>query len=168
MITSRKEDLLRYESDLQSIQETSDIKKLKKYKKLRESSSPDTGSVASSAYHHYLFQGYEVLAGKNNRTNDQLTFQSAHKNDLWLHVKDAPGSHVIIRHKSGQNFPAQVVEYGASIAALYSKRKHEKICPVSYTLRKYVRKGKGLKPGEVIVEREQVVLVSPLHERAKK
>lgn len=108
---------------------------------------------------HYM--GFDILIGKNNRANDLLTFKTAKKDDLWLHVKDAPGSHVVVRQKPGTNFPKPVIERAAELAAHHSKRKNETVCPVSYTYRKFVRKTKYLKPGEVIVEREQVILVKP-------
>lgn len=105
--------------------------------------------------------GYAIFVGKNARQNDRLTFQFSKKNDLWMHVRDAQGSHVIIRNSSSQTVPKDVIEYAASLAALYSKRKREQLVPVQYAERKYIRKVRNGHPGQVIVTREKVVMVEP-------
>ena len=68
---------------------------------------------------------------------------------------------MIIRYKPGQNYPEYVIEEAASLAAYYSKRKTETLCPVIFTPRKFVRKAKGLAPGQVIVDREEIVMIAP-------
>lgn len=112
-------------------------------------------------YHTYSFKGYQILVGKNAKRNDQLTFQVAKKDDLFLHAKDTSGSHVIIKKKSNQNFPESVIERAASMAAYYSKNKNEALSCVLYTPKKYVRKAKSSPAGAVIVTREKVILVKP-------
>ena len=114
-------------------------------------------------YHRYEYMDYEILVGKNAAKNELLTFRTAGKEDLFLHVKDAPGSHVTVRRKAGQNFPSAVIEMAASLAAKYSKRSGESLVPVLYTLRKYVRKARGAPKGAVIVEKEKVLIVKPEH-----
>ena len=113
-------------------------------------------------YRRIEIMGHEVLIGKNAIKNELLTFKTARKDDLFLHAKDVAGSHVIIRKKSSQNFPAPVIEQAASIAAFYSKNKNESLCSVLYTPRKFVRKAKGAPAGTVIVEKEKVILVKPM------
>ena len=76
-------------------------------------------------------------------------------------MKDAPGSHIIIKYQSGKKFPKEIIEQAARIAAYHSKRKSESLVPVSYTPRKFVRKRKGDPVGMVVVEKEQVILVEP-------
>lgn len=107
------------------------------------------------------FKGFVIWAGRDAKNNDELTLKWAHKNDLWLHARDVPGSHVIIRHQAGKTFPKDVIEYAGSIAAWNSRRKTETLCPVIVTPRKFVRKRKGDPPGAVVVEREEVILVEP-------
>lgn len=109
--------------------------------------------------------GYTILVGKNAKQNDALTFHYSQKQDIWLHARDVQGSHVIVRNPGGQPLPVPVLEYAASLAALNSKRKHEKLVPVQYTARKYVRKLKGGAPGKVIVEREEVLMIEPAERR---
>ena len=106
-------------------------------------------------------RGFTILVGRSAENNDLLTQKYAHKDDLWLHAKDVAGSHVVIRHRAGQTVPEPVVEHAAMLAGWYSKRQHDSLCPVTVTPKKFVRKPRGARPGQVIVERERVVLVKP-------
>ena len=106
-------------------------------------------------------RGFTILVGRNAANNDLLTQKYAHKDDLWLHAKDVTGSHVVIRYKAGQPVPEPVVEHAAMLAGWYSRRQHDTLCPVTVTPKKFVRKPKGALPGQVVVERERVVLVKP-------
>ena len=115
----------------------------------------------SLPYREVEFNGYKIWIGKNAQSNDTLTLKYGYKEDLWLHAKDVSGSHVLIKHQSGKVFPKDVIERAAQLAAYYSKRKNESLCPVAMTSRKYVRKRKGDPPGAVVVEREEVIMVEP-------
>jgi predicted ribosome quality control (RQC) complex YloA/Tae2 family protein len=106
-------------------------------------------------------RGFTILVGRNAANNDLLTQKYAHKEDLWLHAKDVTGSHVVIRHRAGQPVPEPVIEHAAQLAGWYSRRQHDTLCPVTVTPKKFVRKPKGALPGQVVVERERVVLVKP-------
>jgi predicted ribosome quality control (RQC) complex YloA/Tae2 family protein len=106
-------------------------------------------------------RGFTILVGRSAENNDLLTQKYAHKDDLWLHAKDVSGSHVVIRHRAGQTVPEPVVEHAAMLAGWYSKRQHDTLCPVTVTPKKFVRKPRGARPGQVVVERERVVLVKP-------
>ncbi|MGI4733759.1 MAG: NFACT RNA binding domain-containing protein [Janthinobacterium lividum] len=105
--------------------------------------------------------GFTILVGRNAANNDLLTQKYAHKDDLWLHAKDVTGSHVVIRHQAGKPVPEPVVEHAAQLAGWYSRRQHDSLCPVTVTPKKFVRKPKGALPGQVVVERERVLLVVP-------
>lgn len=111
-------------------------------------------------YREHEFNGYRIWVGKDAKTNDELTLKYATKDDLWLHARDVAGSHVVIKHE-GKPIPKPVIERAASLAAFYSKRKNESLCPVIVTPKKFVRKRKGDPPGAVVVEREEVILVEP-------
>lgn len=115
--------------------------------------------AVSLPYREYTFKGFVVRVGRNAEANDELTLKYAHKDDLWLHAKDVSGSHVVIVHHPGHPFPKDVITYAAQLAAYHSKRRTESLCPVAYTLKKYVRKRKGDPAGAVVVEREEVVMV---------
>ncbi len=113
-------------------------------------------------FHEFRKGKFTILVGKNARQNDALTFHFSHKNDLWLHARDVTGSHVIIRNSDNADIPPDVLEYAAGLAAHYSKRKREALVPVQYAERKYIRKLRGGAPGQVIVNREKVVMVEPI------
>jgi predicted ribosome quality control (RQC) complex YloA/Tae2 family protein len=112
-------------------------------------------------YRTVEFKGFQIWIGKNATANDELTLKYSYKEDLWLHAKDVAGSHVLIKYQSGKPFPKDVIERAASLAAWYSKRKNESLCPVAYTPKKFVRKRKGDPAGAVVVERESVIMVDP-------
>ena len=118
-------------------------------------------AVAALPFKVFEDRGFTILVGRNAANNDLLTQKYAHKEDLWLHAKDVTGSHVVIRHRAGQPIPEPVVEHAAMLAGWYSRRQHDSLCPVTVTPKKFVRKPKGALPGQVVVERERVVLVKP-------
>jgi predicted ribosome quality control (RQC) complex YloA/Tae2 family protein len=125
-------------------------------------SGKETGKAKNtSPFRVFNHLGYEILIGKNSRNNEELTFKSGSKNDMWLHARDVPGSHVIIRNKPGHKIPAPVIQKAAELAGYFSKNRNNTMCPVIYTERKYVRKLKGGTAGQVIVEREKVIFVEP-------
>jgi predicted ribosome quality control (RQC) complex YloA/Tae2 family protein len=117
--------------------------------------------MRAKPYYERRINDFVILIGKGAKQNDKMLQTSTWKEDLWLHVKDTSGSHVIIKHQAGNAFPRKIIEAAAQIAAYYSKRKTETLCPVIYTPRKFVRKRKGDPPGAVVVEKEKVILVEP-------
>jgi predicted ribosome quality control (RQC) complex YloA/Tae2 family protein len=112
-------------------------------------------------YHETEYNGYRIWVGRNAQANDELTLKYGYKEDLWLHAKDVAGSHVLIKHQSGKNFPKDVIERAAQLAAYHSKRKTDTLCPVIVVPRKFVRKRKGDPAGAVVVDREEIIMVEP-------
>ncbi|WP_158022742.1 NFACT RNA binding domain-containing protein [Hymenobacter coccineus] len=94
-------------------------------------------------------RGFTILVGRNAANNDLLTQKYAHKDDYWLHAKDVSGSHVVVRHRAGQPVPAPVLEHAAQLAAWYSRRQNDSLCPVTVTPKKFVRKPKGAGRGRL-------------------
>ena len=153
----KKEDLLaKLTSELQEVENATNLKALKQNKKTKTSAGDN-----QPKFKQLTIDGYQVLIGKNAKQNDELTLKHAKPNDLWLHAKDVTGSHVVIKNKPGHNYPKNTIEKVAQIAAFYSKRKTDSLCPVIYTPKKFVRKRKGLPPGAVLVEKQKVILVEP-------
>lgn len=103
--------------------------------------------------------GYRVLVGRNNVQNDQLTFRVATKGDIWFHVKDMPGSHVILLC-DGEEPPAKDYTEAASIAAYHSKASADRVA-VDYTRVKNVHKPQGAKPGYVTYKNNFTAYVRP-------
>ena len=77
--------------------------------------------------------GYEILVGKSNLQNDELTLRTAEPTDIWMHTKEIPGSHVIIRTNGKGEVPIPTLEEAANLAAFYSKAKNGSMVPVDYT-----------------------------------
>ena len=109
----------------------------------------------------YQVDGYQVFVGKNNRQNDYLTLKIARSNDVWLHTKNIPGSHVIIVKQGGQEIPDKVILKAAKLAATHSKAHNSAKVPVDYTQVKNVKKPSGAKPGMVIYDHYNTVYVTP-------
>ncbi|OUM96445.1 MAG: hypothetical protein A9Z00_13585 [Thermobacillus sp. ZCTH02-B1] len=105
-----------------------------------------------------------IYVGKNNTQNDYLTNRLASPNDTWLHTKDIPGSHVVIR---GTGFGNATLEEAAMLAAWYSRGRSSSLVPVDYTLVRHVRKPNGAKPGFVIYDHQKTLFVTPDEERIK-
>lgn len=108
-----------------------------------------------------LEEGFTVYVGKNAANNDELTMRFAKPNDIWFHARGVSGSHAVLKVNAGAKPPKRVIEQAASIAAYYSNARNAKYTPVAYTLKKYIRKPKGANPGAVVMEREEVIMVSP-------
>jgi len=145
---------------LQHLQAITDIKLLRAF--ISASGMKEKAQTEEQLpFHEFEFNGFRILVGKNAKSNDMLTLRYAFKDDLWLHAKDVAGSHVLIKHQAGKKIGKDVIERAAQLAAYYSKRKNETLCPVTVTLRKFVRKRKGDPPGMVVVEKEDTILVEP-------
>lgn len=104
--------------------------------------------------------GFEILIGKNNIQNDLITFKISSKEDLWLHAKNVPGSHVIVRAE-GKDIPDSTIEEAASYAAFYSKNNKQQKVEIDYTQRYNVKKPKGAKPGFVIFHENYSLIIEP-------
>jgi predicted ribosome quality control (RQC) complex YloA/Tae2 family protein len=106
--------------------------------------------------------GTEILVGKNNKQNDYLTSKHAGRDEIWLHTKDIPGSHVVIRSKTPNE---QTIKEAAILAAYFSKARLSSSVPVDYTKVRYVKKPNGAKPGFVIYDNQQTIYVTPDEEK---
>lgn len=125
----------------------------------------DDGNIASDEeqlpFHTLKVKGYAVWIGKNAKSNDTLV-QKAHKEDVWMHARGVPGSHLVIRMGNEKSMPSkEVILEAASYAAYNSKAKGSNLAPVIVTKKKYVRKPKGSPPGAVVVDKEEVEMVTP-------
>ena len=104
--------------------------------------------------------GYRILVGRNNRQNDQLSMRTARKDDLWLHIQKFHGTHVIISC-AGVRPPDRTVTEAAMLAAFYSQAKNGQNVPVDVTQVRNLRKPNGAKPGMVVYDHYQTVIVTP-------
>ncbi|GAV23736.1 Rqc2 family fibronectin-binding protein [Carboxydothermus pertinax] len=137
--------------DLEEIKQELGIDNNPKSKKLKKT-PPNFLTFTTS-------NGNKVYVGKNNWQNDYLTFKVAKDNDLWFHAKNIPGAHVILKCEKVPD--EQSILEAAVIAATFSRARFGKKIPVDYTLRKYVHKPVGAKPGFVIYQHEKTIFVDP-------
>ncbi|WP_019120591.1 Rqc2 family fibronectin-binding protein [Brevibacillus massiliensis] len=114
---------------------------------------------------YFSSEGIPILVGKNNKQNDYLTNKLAHAHDTWLHAKDIPGSHVVIR---AREYSEETLREAANLAAYFSKARHGSQVPVDYTLVKHVKKPSGAKPGFCIYEQQRTLYVTPDEALVKK
>ncbi len=106
--------------------------------------------------------GYEILVGINNRQNDTLTLKTARALDIWLHVKNIAGSHVIVRSAdNGKPLTQRTLFEAAQLAAYHSKGRNGSQVPVDYVPAKFVKKPAGAKPGMVIFTNNKTMFVTP-------
>ncbi len=161
-IQRKYQELEEIDKHLQHIEPFTSLKELRKYiKENNLAQNEKEVTTQDTLFKKFNYQNFEIWVGKNAKNNDLLTQKYAYKEDLWLHAKDVSGSHVIIKYKAGKSFPKDVIEKAASLAAFYSKRNNDTLCPVLFTPKKYVRKTKDLLAGQVIVEKEEVIMVIP-------
>jgi predicted ribosome quality control (RQC) complex YloA/Tae2 family protein len=106
----------------------------------------------------YSPAGREIVVGRNARQNEQVTFGIANADDLWLHARDVPGAHVVIR-SGGQPVDDESVRLAAQLAAYYSKRRGDRAVPVAVTTRRFVARVPGGRPGQVYIRNEETVVV---------
>ena len=103
--------------------------------------------------------GITIYVGKNNRQNDALTLQTARSENIWLHAKNIPGSHVIIDFEGEP--PESTLREAANLAAYYSQSRSSAGVPIDYTPRKFVKKPSGARPGMVIYSTNRTLYVTP-------
>ncbi|MCL2375985.1 MAG: NFACT family protein [Defluviitaleaceae bacterium] len=110
--------------------------------------------------HFVSSDGFDIFVGKNNAQNDELTLRTAAQDDIWLHTKNIPGSHVILRAQNGR-VSDTALEEAAHLAAYYSRARGGSLVPVDYCPRKQVKKPSGAKPGFVIYEGHKTAYITP-------
>jgi len=166
-ISKTKEEISYFEGLFQQIESASprDVQEIREelmeegYLKRRQ----QKGNKKQKQYKPVLEQyrstdGTDILVGKNNKQNEYLTNKLASRDDTWLHTKDIPGSHVVIRSKNPSD---DTIMEAANLAAYFSKAKNSASVPVDYTLIRHVKKPNGSKPGYVIYDNQKTVYVTP-------
>ena len=121
-----------------------------------------TALQKSQPLHLKLREGVDLYIGKNNKQNDYVTFTVGGPRDLWLHTKDIPGSHVIMKATSPT---AEDIALAVELAAYFSKARSGSNVPVDCVERRYVKKPAGAKPGFVIFTNQRTYYATPNEER---
>lgn len=103
----------------------------------------------------------EIMVGKNNVQNEYITHELARGNDLWFHVKDSPGSHVLIKNPTNTE---EEIRTAAILAAYYSPYQTSSSVAVNYTLARYVKKIPGKRNCFVTFTNEKTIYIDPSNE----
>lgn len=148
-------DIAETEADLQQIKEemmeSGYIKHKYSKKKTQGKSKP---------YHYRSTDGFDIYVGKNNFQNDELTFKFAEGNDWWFHAKGMPGSHVLVKTKTGK-MPDRTFEEAGRLAAFYSKGRGNEKVEIDYLQKKNVKKPNKAKPGFVVYYTNYSLTIQP-------
>ncbi|TWI55101.1 Rqc2 family fibronectin-binding protein [Halalkalibacter nanhaiisediminis] len=127
------------------------LRRRQKLKKPKKDIKPVLEQYMSSS-------GIDFFVGKNNKQNDYVTNKFARQDEIWLHTKDIPGSHVVIRSTEPDE---QTLLEAATVAAYFSKARQSSSVPVDYTKVRHVKKPNGSKPGFVIYDQQTTIFVTP-------
>lgn len=130
---------------------------------VKKSSDKKKNLAKSKPLSFITSEGVQGWIGKNNIQNDQLTFRTALPDDEWFHVKDIPGSHVILRTaqlKMGEDYTEKSFLEAAVQAALHSRGKGERAVAVDHTRKVFVKKPAGSKPGFVRYTHQSTIMVN--------
>ncbi|MBD3308728.1 DUF814 domain-containing protein, partial [candidate division KSB3 bacterium] len=147
-------ELERFQAELEEADLSTRPKRARQPRPSEESASPFLRFVSSD--------GFEIYVGRSSRENDLLTQRTALPDDLWFHVHQAPGSHVVVLNRQrNTTVPEQTLREAASLAAYYSKLRRSGKVDVIYTPKKYVKKPKGSPPGLVTLSQFQTLRVVP-------
>lgn len=149
------------ETKIEELDAIDDFKALKNYKKSHGEDKVLQKDAVILPFKTFEFDGFQIWVGKSAQANDDMLRGYTKKDDIWLHARMVPGSHVLIKTSGLKSIPMAVLETAAALAAFYSKNKNESLAPVIHTEAKYVRKVKGSAPGSVMVEKEKVLMVVP-------
>lgn len=166
MLTSAQKEYEKYknlEEKLVIIDSLKELNHIMKELKIKDEESTRKSDDIKSKFKHYLVDNkYHVFVGKDSQNNDLLTTKFAKQNDYWFHARSVSGSHVVLRiDNTKEAVPKYVLKKVASLAAYHSKAKTAGLVPVSFCFKKYVVKKKGMPIGQVILMREDTLLVKP-------
>ena len=170
-IKQNNEELLYLESVLNSVQTCSDEYDIKEIRaelaeqgflkrQKNNKNNKQKSNKKAKPLHFISSDGFHIYVGKNNTQNDELTLRFAKSLDMWFHTKDIAGSHVIVVSE-GKEIPNSTLNEAANLAAYYSKATNSSLVPVDYTLKKFIKKPNGAKPGMVIYETNETAYITP-------
>ncbi len=143
-----------YYDALEMKEELEDLGYLKKKKSKQKTKKKNKFHIET----YFTKDNITIYVGKNNLQNDYLTFKMASRFDTWFHVKDMPGSHIVVH---SEHLDEYTIRLASRMAAYFSKGKHSSSVPVNYTLIKTLKKPHSSKPGKVILDHYQTIYIDP-------
>ncbi len=163
-----KQELIYFDSVLDSIERSTTLADITQIREelaesgyIKQTTNRKKSNQTANQFKEYTSQeGYKILVGKNNKQNDYLTTVLANKYDLWFHVKNIAGSHVLVLCGGNQVSDETIIQ-AATLAAYNSKAANSSKVAVDYTPVKFVKKPNGAKAGMVIYTTNKTVYVTP-------
>ncbi|WKY46371.1 NFACT RNA binding domain-containing protein [Eubacteriaceae bacterium ES3] len=171
-IETTEQQIYYLESLLNSLEQSTEIEELEEIRHEYINSEFNKKSVSkedrkkknvSRPMHFLSSEGFHIYVGKNNYQNDEIATRLGKDEDCWLHVKDAPGSHVLIVAK-GKFITEKTLLEAGSLAAWYSRSKGSNNVPVDYVEYKYLKKPPKSKPGMVTFTNQNTMYITPKSE----
>ena len=161
-LTNDRNDLYLIKEEITScFEESHSISALNEHSaKVKKRDNSKNKRIEYNIHHYKSSTGIDIYVGKNNLQNEYLTFTIANPDDTWFHIKDATGSHVIVR-KPYESLDDKTLVEAASLAAYFSDKRNETKATVDYTLRKELKKVKGKAPGFCIYHKNYSINVKP-------
>jgi len=123
--------------------------------------APDTPARIPGVRRYRTSEGHEILVGRSDTDNDNLTFRIAKSQDLWFHAADYPGSHVVLRNPGRSELPQVAIQKAARFAAKFSHARNDSRVAVNYCEKKFVSKLKRAPAGQVRLSSFKTILVEP-------
>ncbi len=162
-LTNKLDKLKRSKEIFSASTTTEDLKNIMKEINMPANEQHEQTDDIKNKFRNFVIDGkYSVFVGKDSANNDLLTTKFAKQNDYWFHARSVSGSHVVLRvDNTKEAVPKNILKKAAALAAFYSKAKTSGVAPVSYSLKKYVVKKKGMEPGKVAMLKEDVLIVKP-------
>lgn len=152
--------LITSEDELNNLKDEMNSLNIKRLNNTKNENKKNKAKIFNNNFLTFTIDGFKVLIGKNSKENEIITFKKSSKDDIWLHAKQIPGSHVIIKAEN-QIIPFNTLEKVASITAFYSSGKNSNKLTIDYTFIKNVKKIPGAKQGHVSYTNEKSLVVIP-------
>lgn len=149
-------DIATDENDLKAIKE-----ELIEYGYIKRKYSDKKSKFVNKPIHLVISEDYEIYIGKNNYQNEEVSFKIATGNDWWFHTKNIPGSHVVVKTKTGE-LPDKLFEIAGGLAAYFSKARSQQKVEIDYTQKKHLKRVNGAAPGFVIYHTNYSMICRPV------
>lgn len=117
----------------------------------REKKKSQAGRQLKGVHTKQLASGATIYIGKSAASNEEIYRHLSSANDLWFHAKDIPGAHVLLKTPANRPAADTEIEAAARLAAINSRGKNDTRVEIMYLPRKYVKKPKRGKPGQVLI-----------------
>ena len=166
-ITNNQKKITQLEKEISDIRSFEDVNSLKGFVEKKDTVPKDKTTLPFRRFTVSAEgRNWEILTGRSNKENDELTTHYAKPDDWFFHTRVYHGSHVIVKNPSKlDHLPEKVREVAAGIAAYYSKAKHSTKVPVDFTRVRYVTKPRKSAPGFVVYKNQKTVFVDPIDPR---